>query len=66
MFRDNYDRTPKGIDFSIHGLSVGYGVTDRFEIFANFGLQNRTKVNYPDEDGFWSELPLAGTFSHNA
>jgi hypothetical protein len=61
LFRDNYDRTPKGIDFSIHGLSLAYGATDRLEIFANVGLQNRTRVNDPAEEGFWSELPFAGT-----
>ena len=60
LFRDNYDRNPKGIDFSIHGLSFGYGATDRLEIFANLGVQNRTKVNYPGEAGFWSALPFAG------
>jgi outer membrane protein OmpA-like peptidoglycan-associated protein len=60
LFRDNYDRNPKGIDFSIHGLSFGYGVTDKIELFANLGFQNRTKVNYPDELGFYSELPFAG------
>jgi outer membrane protein OmpA-like peptidoglycan-associated protein len=60
LFRDNYDRNPKGIDFSVHGLSFGYGATDRLEIFASVGVQNRTKVNYPDEAGYWSALPFAG------
>ncbi|HEY6554949.1 MAG TPA: OmpA family protein [Vicinamibacteria bacterium] len=60
LFRDNYDRNPKGIDFSIHGLSFGYGATDRLEIFANVGVQNRTKVHYPGEAGYWSALPFAG------
>ena len=60
LFRDNYDRDPKGIDFSIHGLNVAYGVTDRFEIFGNMGIQNRLKVNYLSQPGFYNELPLAG------
>ncbi len=60
LFRDNYDRNPKGIDFSIHGLSFGYGATDRLEVFANLGIQNRTKVHYPGEPGYYAELPFAG------
>jgi outer membrane protein OmpA-like peptidoglycan-associated protein len=61
LFRDNYDRDPLGIDFSIHGLSFGYGATDKLEVFANMGVQNRTKVNYPNEPGFFNDLPFAGT-----
>src|SRR5262249_46448109 len=41
LFRDNLDRDPKDVDISIHGLSLGYGVTDRLEIFGNIGIQNR-------------------------
>src|SRR5437764_11672806 len=38
LFRDNLDRDPKDEDISIHGVSLGFGVTDRFEIYGNFGL----------------------------
>jgi len=58
LFRDNYDRDPKGIDFSIHGLSFGYGATDRLEIFGNLGFQNRTKANYLFQSGFWNDAPF--------
>src|SRR3972149_262558 len=58
LFRDNYDRDPKGIDFSIHGLSFGYGATDRLEIFGNLGFQNRVKANYLFQSGFWNDTPF--------
>jgi outer membrane protein OmpA-like peptidoglycan-associated protein len=61
LFRDNYDRDPKGVDFSIHGLTIGYGATDRLEIFGNLGIQNRAKVNYPFEAGFPNDYPFIGS-----
>jgi len=60
LFRDNYDRDPKGIDFSIHGLNAAYGVTDKLEIFGQIGIQNRLKVNYIFQPGFYNDLPFAG------
>src|SRR6185436_5536277 len=39
LFRDNLDRDPKDEDISIHGLSLGYGITSRLELYGNFGLQ---------------------------
>jgi outer membrane protein OmpA-like peptidoglycan-associated protein len=60
LFRDNYDRDPKGIDFSIHGLNIAFGATDKLEIFGQIGVQNRTKVNYPAQVGYYNELPFAG------
>src|SRR5262245_26986316 len=41
LFRDNLDRDPKDEDISIHGLSIGYGISSRLELYGNFGLQNR-------------------------
>jgi outer membrane protein OmpA-like peptidoglycan-associated protein len=61
LFRDNYDRDPKGIDFSIHGLNAAFGATDRLEIFGQIGIQNRLKVNYVFQPGFYNDLPFAGT-----
>ncbi len=58
LFRDNYDRDPKGIDFSIHGLSFGYGATDRLELFGNLGIQNRVKAHYLFQPGFWNDAPF--------
>ena len=47
LFRDNYDRDPKGVDFSIHGFNLAYGVTDKLEIFGNIGFQNRVQAQLP-------------------
>ncbi len=63
LFRDNLDRDPKDIDLSIHGLSLGYGATDRLEIFGNFGLQNRVNVDAHLQPGFANDYPFAGTSS---
>jgi len=58
LYRDNYDRDPKGTDFSIHGLSIGYGLTDRLEVFGSLGIQNRTKAHYLAEVGGPNEYPF--------
>jgi outer membrane protein OmpA-like peptidoglycan-associated protein len=58
LFRDNYDRDPKGTDFSILGLSIGYGATNRLELFGNVGIQNRTKARYLAEAGGPNEYPF--------
>src|SRR5262245_4963415 len=60
LFRDNLDRDPKDLDLSIHGISLGYGATDRFEIFGNFGLQNRANVDARFQPGFVNDFPFAG------
>ena len=44
LFRDAHEWGPRGTDFSVHGLSIGFGVTDRLEVFGNVGLQNRGKA----------------------
>lgn len=61
LFRDNYDRDPKDTDISVHGFSVGYGVSDRFEIFGQVGLQNRVNTDAPLQAGFPNDYPFAGT-----
>jgi outer membrane protein OmpA-like peptidoglycan-associated protein len=58
LTRDNYDRDPKGIDYSEHGLNVGFGATDRLELFGHIGLQHRTKAHYLFQPGFWNEAPF--------
>jgi outer membrane protein OmpA-like peptidoglycan-associated protein len=63
LFRDNLDRDPKDVDVSIHGLSLGYGATERLEIFGNFGLQNRVNVDALSQAGFTNDYPFAGTSS---
>jgi hypothetical protein len=57
LFRDNLDRDPKDIDFSIHGLSVAFGATSKLEIFGNIGLQNRVNVDAGSQAGFYNDLP---------
>jgi outer membrane protein OmpA-like peptidoglycan-associated protein len=61
LFRDNLDRDPKDIDFSIHGLSFAYGATSKLEVFGSIGLQNRVNVDAASQAGFYNDLPLAGT-----
>jgi outer membrane protein OmpA-like peptidoglycan-associated protein len=60
LFRDNMDRDPKDIDFSVHGLSVGYGATNKLELFGSIGVQHRVNVDARFQGGFYSELPFAG------
>jgi outer membrane protein OmpA-like peptidoglycan-associated protein len=61
LFRDNLDRDPKDEDISIHGLSLGYGATDRLEIFGNFGLQNRIDADALFQAGFVNDYPFVST-----
>ena len=58
LFRDNYDRDPKGVDLSIHGFNLSYGITDKLQIFGNLGVQNRVRLNYAFEAGFNNLVPL--------
>jgi outer membrane protein OmpA-like peptidoglycan-associated protein len=61
LFRDNLDRDPKDIDFSIHGVNLAYGATERLEIFGNIGIQNRIDTDALGQAGFFNDLPFAGT-----
>jgi outer membrane protein OmpA-like peptidoglycan-associated protein len=61
LFRDNYDRDPKDVDVSIHGLSVGFGATSRLELFGSVGLQNRVNTDARFQGGFVNDYPFAGT-----
>jgi outer membrane protein OmpA-like peptidoglycan-associated protein len=58
LFRDNYDRDPKDVDFSIHGLSLGVGLTNRIELFGNFGFQNRIDTDALFQAGAPNDLPF--------
>jgi len=60
LFRDNLDRDPKDIDFSIHGLNVGFGLTSRLELFGQVGL-HRVNTDAIFQPGYYNDLPLAGT-----
>ena len=57
LFRDNIDRDPKDVDFSIHGLSLGVGLTNKLELFGNFGLQNRVDSDALFQAGAPNDLP---------
>jgi hypothetical protein len=61
LFRDNLDRDPKDEDISIHGLSLGYGATDKLEIFGNIGLQNRIDADALFQAGFVNDYPFVST-----
>ena len=55
---DNMDRNPKGTDFATHAVTVGYGLSNKFELFGAIGLQNRTKAHYLGELGGPNEYPF--------
>ena len=61
VFRDNLERDPKDVDISIIGLSLAYGATPRFEIFGNFGLQNRIDADALFQPGFVNDYPFVTT-----
>jgi outer membrane protein OmpA-like peptidoglycan-associated protein len=58
LFRDNFDRDPKDVDFSIHGLSLGVGLSNRVELFGNFGFQNRIDTDALFQAGAPNDLPF--------
>ena len=65
VFRDNYDRDPGALDFSIIGANIAYGATSRLELFTQIGIQNRLKVNNLNAIGEFNDLPFAGTAADN-
>jgi outer membrane protein OmpA-like peptidoglycan-associated protein len=58
LFRDNVDRDPKSTDFAVHGLVVGYGVTDHLEVFGSLGVENRVRALRLDEPGGPNAYPF--------
>jgi outer membrane protein OmpA-like peptidoglycan-associated protein len=61
LFRDNFARDPKGTDFAVHGFTLGFGVSDKLEIFGAVGLENRLKAHYLEEPGGPNEYPFPRT-----
>src|SRR6266571_2361047 len=61
LFRENYDRDPKGVDFSVHGFNLAYGATDKLEIFGSVGIQDRVRTNYAFEPGYPNDYPFVGS-----
>ena len=58
LFRDNLDRDPKDEDISIHGVSLGYGLSNRLELYGNFGLQNRIDADALFQPGYVNDYPV--------
>lgn len=61
LFRDNLDRSPKDEDISIHGLSIGFGLSNRLELYGNVGLQNRIDADALFEPGRVNDYPFVAT-----
>lgn len=59
LYRNNLDRNPKDLDASTIGVSLGYGITDKAEIFGTFGVQ-RNDVDKAFQPGFVNDFPNAG------
>src|ERR1043166_8513119 len=47
LFRANYDRPPVLTDISHFGVTAAYGVTDRFEVFADFSVVRLDRDTHP-------------------
>jgi outer membrane protein OmpA-like peptidoglycan-associated protein len=61
LYRDNLDRDPKDLDISIHGVTLAYGATDKFEIFGTIGIQNRVDADALFQPGFFNDNPFVST-----
>jgi outer membrane protein OmpA-like peptidoglycan-associated protein len=61
LFRDNLDRDPKDEDISIHGLTIGFGVSSRLELSGSFGLQNRIDADALSQPGYVNDYPFVTT-----
>ncbi len=61
LFRDNLDRDPKDEDISIHGVTLGYGISSRFELALAFGLQNRLDADALFQPGYVNDYPFVTT-----
>jgi outer membrane protein OmpA-like peptidoglycan-associated protein len=61
LFRNNLDRDPKDEDISVHGVTLGYGATNRLELFGSFGLQNRVDADALSQPGFVNDYPFVST-----
>lgn len=59
LFRDNIDRLHKNLDSSMLGLALGYGLSSKAEVFANFGVR-RNDVDAVIAPGFPNDYPRAG------
>ena len=61
LYRDNLDRDPKDVDISVHGLSLGWGLSNRIELFGTAGIQNRVNADALFQPGFVNDYPFINT-----
>jgi hypothetical protein len=61
LYRDNLDRDPKDLDISTHGITIGYGATDKLEVFGTIGIQNRVNADALFQPGFYNDNPFVST-----
>ena len=59
LYRNNLDRNPKDLDASTIGVSLGYGISSKAEIFGTFGVQ-RNDVDILSQPGYVNDFPRAG------
>ncbi len=59
LYRNNLDRNPKDLDASTIGVSLGYGLSKKAEIFGTFGFQ-RNNVDKLTQPGYVNDFPRAG------
>jgi opacity protein-like surface antigen len=59
LHRSNLDRNPKDLDASTIGVTLGYGLSNKAEIFGTFGVQ-RNDVDRLTEPGYVNDFPRAG------
>lgn len=62
LYRNNLDRNPKDLDASTIGVTLGYGISQKAEIFGTFGVQ-RNDVDRLGDAGFVNDFPNAGNQS---
>jgi opacity protein-like surface antigen len=59
LYRANLDRNPKDLDSTTLGVSLGYGISSKFEIFGTAGIR-RNDVDILTQPGFVNDFPKAG------
>lgn len=60
-FYDNLDRDPKDVDIGTHGVTIGWGASNRLELFGSIGVQTRVNTDARTQGGFVNDYPLAGS-----
>ena len=63
LYRNNLDRNPKDLDASTIGVTLGYGLSSKAELFGTFGFQ-RNDVDAPGQAGFVNDFPKDRSFQY--